>query len=204
MKKHLIIYAKRPLPGYVKTRLGAAIGMEASAGVYARILYSYMLDLMRNIGPLYRIGLSVASPDDVGFFKLAFPELTVCPQVNGDLGVRMESSFQQAFDEGADCAVLTGSDIPGLSSDIVTQAFTLLENHHSVIGPASDGGYYLIGMRSPGFKLFNNIMWSTDQVLAETEKRARQQNITMVHVPTLNDMDDAVEYEVWREKIKLK
>ena len=201
MKKHLIIYAKRPLPGYAKTRVGASLGMEASAGIYARLLYTYVFDIIHNLESSHSVELSVASPNDVAFFQLAFPELIVRPQVIGDLGFRMESSFQLAFDEGADCVVLTGSDIPNLSSHTVIQAFLLLERHQGVIGPASDGGYYLIGMRTPGTRLFHGITWSTDTVLAQTEERAIGQGLKLVHLPTLSDMDDAAEYAVWQKNI---
>ncbi len=202
MNKHLIIYAKRPLPGYAKTRAGASLGMVASAGVYARLLYTYLVDVIRNLKSPYSIEISVASSNDVAFFQLAFPEMIVRSQAEGDLGVRMEFSFQQAFCEGADYVVLTGSDIPGLSSDTIVQAFTLLEQHKGVIGPASDGGYYLIGMRSPGAHLFNGITWSTNTVLAQTEERAAKQGMTLVHLSTFADMDDAAEYDAWQKVIK--
>ena len=202
MKKHLIIYAKRPLPGYAKTRVGSAIGMEASAGVYARMLYSFLFDISRNLGSLCHIELSVASPEDVAFFQLAFPELKVRSQIKGDLGERMANSFQQAFDDGAECAVLTGSDIPGLNSSIIAQAFTLLVKHQVVIGPATDGGYYLIGMQTPGAHLFNGIAWSTNTVLAQTVDFIKKQGMTLDYLPTLSDMDNETEFVAWQKNIK--
>ena len=101
--RHLIVYAKRPLPGQAKTRLGACIGPEEAAGVYARLLYGYLLDIIAHHQGISdrdalvgRLELSVASPDDVGFFSLAFPEFLVRPQIKGDLGQRMAHSFNQA------------------------------------------------------------------------------------------------------------
>nr|MBC8444702.1 DUF2064 domain-containing protein [Chloroflexota bacterium] len=123
MKRHLIVYAKRPLPGYAKTRLGVVIGAEQAAGVYARLLYGYLLDLLRADLGNARIELSVASSADVPFFAAAFPELAVRPQVTGNLGQRMAASFAQGFAEGAEAVVLTGSDIPGLDSRLVRAAF---------------------------------------------------------------------------------
>jgi rSAM/selenodomain-associated transferase 1 len=203
MDKHLIVYAKRPLPRYAKTRLGKAIGIEASAGIYARLLYRYLFDLMDNLKPDIRIELSVASPEDVNFFKMAFPEFIVRPQVDGNLGVKMAMSMQQAFEDEAKYVVLTGSDIPGLTSDIVTQAFTYLESHQGVIGPAADGGYYLIGLRSSDSHLFTGITWSTHNVMIKTEQRAKEHGIKLMHLPTLVDMDDVNEYTAWSKKIKL-
>ncbi|MDF1513411.1 MAG: TIGR04282 family arsenosugar biosynthesis glycosyltransferase [Anaerolineae bacterium] len=203
LHNHLIIYAKRPLPGYAKTRLGAVIGMDSSAGVYARLLYSYLYDLLYS-GSTFSIELSVASQKDVEYFKYAFPELSVVAQTNGDLGSRMARSFQQAFQNGAHAVALTGSDIPGLNSSLITRAFTLLENHRGVIGPAEDGGYYLIGLRAPGYGLFHGIEWSSPDVLTQTEILAQQQELQLIQLPMLKDMDDSEDYWNWRDRMMLR
>ena len=195
---YLIVYAKRPLPGYAKTRLGQGIGMEQAASVYARLLYGYLIDLLQANLESTVIELSVASPDDVSFFAAAFPELVVCPQVDGDLGQRMAASICSAFEQGAGSVILTGSDIPSLNSHIVRKAFQELETSPIVLGPASDGGYYLIGMRNPNNSLFRGIEWSTDHVLDQTEAMVRAQGLTAVRLPPLRDMDTALEYEHWR------
>ena len=188
MKRHLTVYAKRPLPGYAKTRLGAAIGPECAAGVYARLLYDYLLDLIsRDLGAT--IELSVASPADVPFFAAAFPELLVRPQIEGDLGQRMTASFEQAFSMGAERAVLTGSDIPGLDGELIRAAFAALETAAVALGPAADGGYYLIGMRAPGARLFESIAWSTERVLAQTVALAQAQGLSVAYLPQQSDMD---------------
>lgn len=204
MKKYLIVYAKRPLPGYAKTRLGAVLGNEAAAGFYARMLYAYLINLLQNMHSLMAIELSVASEQDVEYFEKAFPELFVHPQRQGDFGQRMEASFRQAFALGADAVVLTGSDIPDLDSKFINLAFTSLENHHGVIGPASDGGYYLIGMRSPGYPIFSDIAWSTKDVFTQTEELSKVHGLTLKHLPTLADIDNIEEYETWYENLKLK
>jgi rSAM/selenodomain-associated transferase 1 len=198
VKRHLVVYAKRPLPGYAKTRLGAAIGAEQAAGVYARLFYSYLFDLLRADLENTRIELSVASPSDAPFFAKAFPELGVRPQIAGDLGQRMAASFAQAFAEGAEAVVLTGSDIPDLDSRLVCTAFEALTVTQVVIGPARDGGYYLIGMRAPGAALFDGVEWSTERVLAQTEALARSQGLKMAYLPALDDMDDGEAFERWR------
>lgn len=198
MRQHLIVYAKRPLPGYAKTRLGAAIGAEQAAGVYARLLYDYLLDVLcADLGDTC-IELSVAAPADVPFFRAAFPELVVRPQIAGDLGQRMAASFKQAFKDGAWAVVLTGSDIPRLDSRLVCAAFDALSQSPAVIGPARDGGYYLIGMRAPGFALFDGIEWSTERVLAQTKALAQSQGLKMAYLCELDDMDDEEAFERWR------
>ena len=197
----LIVYAKRPLPGYAKTRLGAIIGMEEAAGVYARLLYSYLHELQRARWDDTYITLAVSAPADVPFFTTAFPEFDVCSQVNGDLGQRMAASFTQAFAAGAERVVLTGSDIPLLTAALVRQAFATLETVPAVIGPAEDGGYYLIGQRAPGATLFDGIAWSTLAVLAQTEALARAANIQLPHLPVLADLDTIEDYAVWRKQM---
>jgi glycosyltransferase A (GT-A) superfamily protein (DUF2064 family) len=137
MMRHLIVYAKRPQPGYAKTRLGAAIGMEQAAGVYARLLYAYLLDLVRGGLADTHVEISVASPADVPFFAAAFPELLVRPQVEGDLGQRLAASFAQAFAAGAEVVVVTTSDTPGLDRRLVDAAFRTLGSAPVVIGPAA-------------------------------------------------------------------
>lgn len=111
--RYLIVYAKRPLPGCAKTRLGKGIGTENAAGLYARLLYGYLIDLVYARLENTEIELSVASPDDVPFFSSAFPELRVHPQIDGDLGQRMAAFFAQAFDRGAAsvCLLVRGSRV---------------------------------------------------------------------------------------------
>lgn len=194
---HLIVYAKRPLPGHAKTRLAAGIGAEQAAGVYARLLYSYLHDLCRAEWPETRITLAVSAPTDVPCFAAAFPEFDVQPQVAGDLGQRIAASFARAFAAGAERVVLTGSDIPALDAALARRAFAALEAAPAVIGPAEDGGYYLIGQRAPGAALFEGIAWSTDSVLAQTEALARAAGLPLAYLPALADLDTVEDYRAW-------
>jgi rSAM/selenodomain-associated transferase 1 len=150
--------------------------------------------------PVDTVELSVASSDDVPFFYDAFPELLVRPQVRGDLGQRMAASFEQAFAAGAEAAVLTGSDVPGLNSQIVRAAFEALDASPVVIGPASDGGYYLIGMRAPGAPLFEGIEWSSERVLVQTEALAGAQGLVVARLSELHDVDTVEDLVRWRQE----
>ena len=201
MKRRLIVYAKQPSPGYAKTRLGAAIGSQQAAGVYARLLYAYLLQLLQANLTDTAVELSVASPSDVPYFAAAFPEFTVRPQVEGDLGQRMAASFEQAFAAGADLVVLTGSDIPGLDSQTLRAAFCALKAAPVVVGPASDGGYYLIGMRAPGAPLFKGVTWSSKHTLAQTEALAQAQGLAISYLPEQNDLDTQEEFEHWHKSL---
>jgi uncharacterized protein len=208
MKQHLIIYAKRPLGHHAKTRLGSVMGHEEAAGVYARLLYTLLIDIACADLPDTVRELSVATEEDVPYFRSAFPEFAVRAQVPGDLGTRIASTFADAFKAGAESVVLTGSDIPGLTANRVRQAFTALRSHDApgvipgVIGPAADGGYYLIGMRAPSAPLFDGIAWSTAGVLAQTEALARLNNVALVHLPILADVDVAEDYQTWRTSLR--
>ncbi len=142
-------------------------------------------------------------PDDCAYFESAFPEFVVRPQAPGDLGIRMARSFDRAYEEGADTVVLVGSDIPGLTVAIIRNAFAVLRTAPAdgvipgVIGPAADGGYYLIGMQAPGAPLFDDIAWSTSEVLVQTETLAQAYHISLVRLPELTDMDVVEDYRVW-------
>jgi hypothetical protein len=174
--------------------------MEQAAGVYARLIYTYLLDLIdADLGAM--IELSVASDADVPYFAQAFPELTVTAQRAGDLGERMQSSFDRAFSAGHNRVVLTGSDIPGLDSALVRTAFNALEKDTVVIGPAADGGYYLIGMHAPGVPLFGGISWSSDRVLAQTEAMAHQHTHSIAYLEERSDIDVHQDFVQWRQSL---
>jgi uncharacterized protein len=203
MKQRLIIYAKRPLAHYAKTRLAAEIGGEQAAGVYARLLYTLLIDVACAGLPDTVLELSVASQDDVAYFECAFPEFLIRPQRAGDLGARMAASFAQAFGEGAESVILAGSDVAGLSAAVIREAFAALQTPGTqnevpgIIGPAADGGYYLIGMRAPGAPLFEGITWSTADVLAQTEALARAHHVAMARLQPLADVDVGADYDAW-------
>ena len=197
MKKHLIIYAKKPLPGYAKTRLGSIIGFEESAGVYARFLYQSLFELIELTHDEITIELSLASDSDKSFFNLAFPEFVISSQLGSDLGQRFTQSFKDAFDNGADSVVVIGSDIPDLDRSIIQAAFKTLEGNDVVIGPDRDGGYYLFGTRERNSILFQDINWSSEFVLQQTKRLLQGQQITFHLLPVLSDVDTYTDYQRW-------
>jgi rSAM/selenodomain-associated transferase 1 len=197
VKKHLLVYAKRPLPGYTKTRLGESIGMEEAAGVYARFLYRCLLALVNLDRTEIRIELSLASSSDIRYFERAFPEFLISTQIGSDLGERFTQSFQDAFERGAESVVTIGTDIPGLDRSIILAAFEALREHDVVIGPDTDGGYYLIGTDIKAAKLFRNIDWSSEWVLQQTEHLVNAQGLKIHFLPTLSDVDTDVDYRRW-------
>jgi hypothetical protein len=119
------------------------------------------------------------------------------PQHGEDLGERMEHAFRQAFSEGFGKAVLVGSDIPDLKAPVMQQAFNCLRSTDAVLGPAADGGYYLIGFRRDSFlpAAFKGITWSTDSVFEKTRETLESTGLTVSLLPELSDMDSALDLE---------
>ena len=125
------------------------------------------------------------------------PDLQVQRQGEGDLGDRLSQAFQTAFAEGKEAAIVLGTDCPELDAALLEQAFQELQLHDLVLGPASDGGYYLLGLRQPVPELFANIPWSTSTVLSQTLAIAEQLGLSIALLPTLSDVDYPEDLEVW-------
>ena len=197
----LIIYARWPAPGLSKTRLGEAIAWDEAAGVYARLLYGYLYETLSADARSLDVELSLASKDDVPFFAAAFPECVVRPQIEGTLGAHLLGSFRSAFAEGAQRVVLTGSDIPTLGPALVCQALDALERVPMALGPASDGGTYMVAMQSPGADILQGITWSSPKVLAQTLERAAHLGQQVTLLPELRDLDNGWDSAAWQRQV---
>ncbi|GAC1380996.1 MAG: hypothetical protein NVSMB30_28790 [Hymenobacter sp.] len=124
--------------------------------------------------------------------------LPVRCQAPGDLGERMAAAFAAAFEAGARRVAIIGTDCPGLRAAHLTQAFAQLADHDVVLGPATDGGYYLLGLRQPCPELFQNKAWSTASVLPDTVAEAERLGYRVALLPELRDVDTAVDLVAWR------
>lgn len=188
MRPRLLIFAKEPVAGRVKTRLGRDIGMVEAAWWYRRRARSLIRALSAD--PRWETWIAV-SPDRDGLESRFWPaHLPRWPQGRGDLGARMGRAFA-AFPPGP--LVIVGADIPDLERRHVRAAFDALGDADAVLGPAEDGGYWLIGLkRSPRRKpirLFEGVRWSTEHALADTE--AGLAGLRIARLETLRDVDDA-------------
>ncbi len=121
---------------------------------------------------------------------LCDPDMDCLPQTSGDLGDRMLAAFQHAFDQGANQVVLVGTDIPGITIDFLFQAFNALNSNDLVLGPSTDGGYWLVGMKKAQ-DIFSNIAWSRSDVLEKTLDRAGQKEMSPFLLKKLTDLDTA-------------
>lgn len=202
MKRQLIIFGKLPLPGHCKSRLTKQVGAEASAGVYARLLFATAGCLSRLAQTGITVELSVATAQGRAYFGEAFPELSVTEQSEGDLGERMRTTVERAFDAGVTEVVLVGSDIPDMSIDVVMRAFNALERVDLVLAPANDGGYVLIGMRSQTHPVFDGIDWGRSDVLAKTIAQADRLGISREMLEPLGDLDTEPDLRAWQAAVR--
>lgn len=201
----LIFYVKSPKEGYVKTRLARDIGNEHAVALYR----CFIMDLTDTLKKLSQDVILCYSPKNAeaifrswlgnDFDSWLGHGFHYVPQSDGDLGMRMKKSFEQAFENGYERAVLIGSDSPDLPESILEQAFIELQSSDAVIGPATDGGYWLIGFSSKGFCLsvFEGISWSMETVFVETMEKLKQEERTVALLPEWTDIDTLASLLKW-------
>ena len=184
----VLLFAKYPTPGRVKTRLARQIGAHAAASRYKEMVETLVREL--KAVPTYTLTCCYDPPDHDEAFRSWLPQLTsFLAQSPGDLGQRMETAIEDALSHGAPAAIVIGSDCIDLNKDILKQAIAALNESDVVIGPAVDGGYYLIGMKKPHPELFHNMTWSHQDVYRETIRRSEQQRLNVAALPVLADLD---------------
>ena len=182
------IFAKYWQPGTVKTRLAAAVGDDAASRLYRR----FLITLLRRFGHVAERRVLAYTPPDqrAEFALLAAGVWTLQDQAAGDLGKRMQNYFTEAFRNGADRVVLIGSDSPTLPLDYVTDAFQLLDTHPVVLGPAEDGGYYVLGAAGEVPPIFAGVAWSTPLVWSQTQSLVQAAGYRCGVLPVWYDVDD--------------
>jgi rSAM/selenodomain-associated transferase 1 len=185
----ILVFLKYPEAGTVKTRLSVDIGDFHSVGIYR----CFVLDLLSTIKRLERDLVLCVAPDGSidKLHEWLGSEYAYTFQQGDDLGQRMKNSFVDIFSKGYERAVLIGSDIPDLPLDIIHEAFGALGERDSVIGPAGDGGYYLIGFRQDTIvgEAFEGIEWSVYTVFNETVNILRRLGVSLHTLPEWYDVD---------------
>jgi rSAM/selenodomain-associated transferase 1 len=184
-KELLIIFIKNPEKGRVKTRLAHSVGEVKALSVYQKLLWhtrQIVSDLVADKCVAYSNYINQRDIWENDKFRK-------CVQLGEDLGSKMQNAIAVGFKAHYDSICLIGSDIFELTSSIIEQAFHDLHNHDLVLGPALDGGYYLIGMNRPLPELFKNIPWGSEQVLDKTLDKAAKHSLRISQLPTLNDID---------------
>ena len=200
MSKALIIFIKNPVLGKVKTRLAATVGDVTAFEVYKKLLnHTQKITLLTDADKFLFYSDFLQREDEWPndrFIKHL--------QKGNDLGERMCNAFENTFLNKYQKVIIIGSDCIDLSAAFIEDAYLLLNDRDVVIGPAKDGGYYLLGMKTPHPYLFKNVSWSTSQVLKQTLSICKSQHLNYSLLPTLTDIDVENDLSFEQKKMFLK
>jgi len=184
----LVVFLKEPRPGAVKTRLAASIGPQAAAELY-RALAEAVLEATTPVAGEYERLVFFDPPEARSALREWLPGVSLRAQAGGELSARLADAFARAFGRGATRVAIVGSDAPALTRETVLQALDGLTLADVVLGPAEDGGYYLIALRAPHPELVGGIDWSTPAVLQQTLERAAAAGLLVRQLERLRDVD---------------
>lgn len=183
-----VLFAKKPAPGAVKTRLQSHLSAHDAARLYEALLLDCATALHATTAAVKVVAFAPAYAEDalrtlltpIGTFEYV-------PQIGADLGQRMEGLMQWAFARGVERVVLVGSDSPSLPAAYIDEGLALLRGKEVVLGPSTDGGYYLVGRRKGESRIFQDVAWSTEMVLEQTLAHLGTQTLGLL--PPWYDVD---------------
>ncbi len=190
MSAILVMFTRYPIPGKTKTRLIPALGPERAAEVQRQMTE-------RTVDEMVKASASCKFTAEIRFSGGSRTDMTEWlgsdfeyrDQGEGDLGVRLSKAFTENFDAGADRVIVIGSDCPDVTARILVESLSRLDESDVVLGPAADGGYYLIGMRRRHIWLFEGIPWGTARVRAMTIGKLEENGIAYALLEQLSDID---------------
>lgn len=190
MKKKLILFTRYPVAGHTKTRLIPALGAEGAAALQ-RQMTERTLRTAENLAAASQPELEIrhAGGSNEQMKNWLGPTRIYCDQGTGDLGEKMSRAMAEAFRDGYHQVMVIGADCPGLSAEILASGFSRLADHSLVLGPAADGGYYLLGLARACPELFRNRSWGSDRLLAETMTAAKKLALKYFLLEELADVD---------------
>ncbi|WP_071191690.1 TIGR04282 family arsenosugar biosynthesis glycosyltransferase [Trichormus sp. NMC-1] len=199
-KQHLIIFTRYPEPGTTKTRLIPALGSVGAANLQKQMTEHTIF----HVQELQKVAAVSAQVQFAGGNLQLMQDwlgldLVYQTQGEGDLGQRLVRSLADAFQNSAEYVIIIGTDCPGVNEQILATAFEQLQVFDLVLGPAIDGGYYLIGLRQFIPELFYDIAWGTAQVYQQTLEIALKLNLSFFHLPTLADIDRPEDLAIWEQ-----
>jgi rSAM/selenodomain-associated transferase 2/rSAM/selenodomain-associated transferase 1 len=202
-RRRLILFARFPVAGKVKTRLIPALGAEGAAALHRRLV-------LRTLRTAHALCQSQNVELEIRFAGDNAQEMQhwlgggwLCrPQCEGDLGQRMAGAFADSFREGSTATVIIGSDCPSLTPAVLADAFAALKTNPVVFGPATDGGYYLIGLTRPVPELFQSIAWGTESVLAQSQEILSRNLFKPALLKPLDDLDRPEDLTAWQNLVK--
>ena len=185
----VILFVKYPVPGNVKTRLAKQVGELYAVEIY-KCFVADMFDKFRDLNLCIKVFF--AGTDKKDDFEQWFGNDIFCNLQSGkELGAKMKNAFEVIFSDSFTKALIIGTDIPDLPEEYIELAFNTLKNNDTVLGPSSDGGYYLIGFTKKNFlpEAFDNITWSSDKVLEQTISRLNKHDKMIYLLPQWHDVD---------------
>jgi len=200
----LLFFVKYPEKGKVKSRLAAVIGDDSAVSVYKNLVDQMLSTLKEGTFPLYICFFPKNAQKPIK--NWLGREYRYLPQNGKDLGERMRNGFIDGFAMGYKRVVLIGSDIPDLPMKYIEKAFKSLKEMDAVIGPAYDGGYYLIGFKDKTFspQVFEGIAWETKNVFGETMKKFKRSRRVVYTLPYQRDIDTVKDLNHLKDKISSK
>jgi len=192
----ILVMAKAPIPGTVKTRLG--LPPQHAAGLQAALIG----DTTEKATALAPTTVAGAPADRLGLIRRILPhEVALIPQPPGDLGDRMLSASKALFDSSPDPVLLLGTDAPTLPANAIHEAADALNSHDVSIIPSTDGGYVLLGLRRPVGAVFRGVDWSTEAVHRQTRARAEGEGLSVYEGEPWYDVDEPGDLERLREEL---
>ena len=197
MKSLLLVFAKTPVLGTVKKRLATTVGAEKALSVYTQLLRktnTILEELAQEVIVFYS-GAEASTLQDY------FPTFKLNAQKGTDLGERMQQAFQWGFSQGYKNLILIGTDLWEIETPLISLAFKQLQTHDCVIGPSTDGGYYLLGKKENIPAVFQNKAWSTASVLTNTLADLQDHQVALL--PEKTDIDTYKEVELYPELVHL-
>jgi uncharacterized protein len=204
INQKIILFTKYPRPGEVKTRLISTIGSDKACAIHKKMTLKTfaLLQLLIKKTPvtleIHYMGARLKEMQTWLGNKFNYIE-----QGNGSLGDKMSKAFSDSFTQGFKKIIIIGTDCPELNLSILKQSFNLLKRHDLILGPATDGGYYLIGLSRIAPSLFFDIPWSTEKVLNKTIEIAQKENLSYDLLQTLSDIDRKEDLKLWEKYSKI-
>ncbi len=199
MSDALIIFVRNPELGKVKTRLAATLGQEKALEIYQQLL-AHTLNVTKNIAVQKFVFYDGSILKQDLWRKNGYHQLL---QKQADLGKKMHNAFETILEKGFNKVVIIGSDCIELTQEIILKAFDLLKTNDVVIGPANDGGYYLLGIKKLYPQLFINKQWSTEDVYETTIRDFKESELKYFELPVLIDIDTEEDWEQVEQKKQL-
>ncbi|PLY00769.1 MAG: hypothetical protein C0622_08240 [Desulfuromonas sp.] len=191
----ILVFSRFPVPGETKTRLIPALGSERAARLHRR-MGEHAVTVARTAAANEQIAICYTGAKEKNFRAWLGPDLNYYEQFEGTLGRRMSAAFADLFVDGMDAVIGFGTDIPGITPAIVIRARADLATHDIVIGPAADGGYYLIGMKRMHPELFGDLPWGTADVYRQTREICTELGLSVAELPVLHDIDRPEDLEL--------